>query len=74
GEDLYFIVAPSLYMNEKQLRMILHDHLYTRRVEEPDYLSLSAEAFGEIKKYYQENQNVVLGTGTLTSNIWLPSI
>jgi len=74
GEDLYFTVAPSLYMNEKQLRMILHDHLYTRRVEEPDYLSLSAEAFGEIKKYYQENQNVVLGTGTLTSNIWLPSI
>lgn len=74
GEDLYFTVAPSLYMNEKQLRMILHDHLYTRRVEEPDYLSLSAEAFDEIKKYYRTKQDVVIGTGTLTSNIWLPSI
>lgn len=74
GEDLYFTVAPSLYMNEKQLRMILHDHLYTRRVEEPDYLSLSTEAFNEIKKYYQAKQDVVLGTGKLTSNIWLPSI
>lgn len=74
GEDLYFTVAPSLYMNEKQLRMILHDHLYTRRVEEPDYLSLSAEAFNEIKKYYRTKQDVVLGTGVLTSNIWLPSI
>lgn len=74
GEDLYFTVTPSLYMNEKQLRMILHDHLYTRRVEEPDYLSLSAEAFDEIKKYYRSKQDIVLGTGTLTSNIWLPSI
>ncbi|MBL8089584.1 MAG: hypothetical protein KF758_04995 [Anaerolineales bacterium] len=74
GEDLYFTIAPSLYMNEKQLRSILYDHLYTRRAEEPDYLALQPETFAELKNFYQTHQDTVLGTGNLKSDIWLPSI
>ena len=74
GEDLYFTVTPSLYMDEKQLRSILYDHLYTRRVEEPDYLSLKPETLNELKTFYKTKQDVVLGIGTLHSNIWLPHI
>ena len=74
GEDLYFTVTPSLYMDEKQLRSILYDHLYTRRVDEPDYLSLSPETLQELKSFYKTKQDVVLGTGTLNSNIWLPNL
>lgn len=74
GEDLYFTITPSLYMNERQLRTILYDHLYARRVNEPDYLSLPPETFDELRKFYEKNRNGVLGTGTLLSDIWLPSI
>lgn len=74
AEDLYFTVTPSLYMDEKQLRSILYDHLYTRRVEEPDYLSLNAESFNQLKTFYQSKQDVIIGTGRLHANIWLPSI
>ena len=74
GEDLYFTVTPSLYMTEKQLRSILYDHLFTRRVDEPDYLSVSAETLKELKDFYTTKQDVILGTGILNSNIWLPNI
>jgi len=30
-EDLYFMVAPSLYLSKEQVREILFDHLFTRR-------------------------------------------
>ncbi len=73
GEDLYFTIAPSLYMTDRQLRLILYDHLYTRRVNEPDYLSLEHTALKELKSYYKANQDIVLGTGKLSSNIWLPA-
>ncbi len=39
--DLYFTISPSLYLNDRQLRAILYDHLYLRPLPEPDYETLS---------------------------------
>jgi adenosine tuberculosinyltransferase len=73
GEDLYFTITPSLYMTDRQLRFILYDHLYTRRVDEPDYLSFEPGALEQLKSFYTANQDIVLGTGKLNSNIWYPT-
>jgi adenosine tuberculosinyltransferase len=73
GEDLYFTITPSLYMTSRQLRLILYDHLYTRRVDEPDYLSFEPGALEQLKSFYTANQDIVLGTGKLNSNIWYPT-
>jgi len=71
-EDLYFTAAPSPYMTDKQLRTILYDHLYTRRVEEPDYATISPDELSWMKTYYQTNQNNVFGVGSLRSQVWYP--
>jgi hypothetical protein len=72
-EDLYFMVAPSSYLEEKQLRMILYDHLYTRRVDDPEYQSLSSEDRRWLKDFYTSNREVVLGTGVIKAGIWVPN-
>lgn len=72
GEDLYFTVAPSLYLGERQLRRILFDHLYSRRVEEPDYLRLPADELKQLKQFYASHQETILGLGHPASDIWLP--
>lgn len=69
-EDLYFTVAPSLYIDEQQLREILYDHLYTRRVKEVDFVDLSVEQIRNLRDYYQSK--VILGTGQLLDGIWIP--
>jgi len=71
-EDLYFTVAPSLYLTERQLREILFDHLYTRRTPEPDYAQLSSEQWNEIKSYYANNAEKTLGVGNLRGGLWHP--
>jgi adenosine tuberculosinyltransferase len=72
-EDLYFMVAPSSYLGEKTLREILYDHLYTRRVPDPDYQSVPPGDRHWWKEFYTANQEVVLGTGTLKAGIWVPN-
>ncbi len=72
-EDLYFTVAPSLYMDATQLRMILYDHLYARKIKEPEYSTLSQKNIHRLKRYYQLSRNIILGTGLLQGQIWLPS-
>ena len=71
-EDLYFTVAPSLYLTERQLRGILYDHLYTRRVREPDYAQLSPDQQRTIKSYYANNGEKTLGVGILRGGMWHP--
>lgn len=72
-EDLYFTVAPSLYLDREQLRGILYDHLYTRRTKEPEYDSLPLEEIMWLKKYYRLNQSTTLGSGVIRNKIWLPA-
>lgn len=72
-EDLYFTVAPSLYLDTEQLRTILYDHVYVRRTEEPEYDNLPPEELKWLKHYYRLNQTTTQGTGIIRSGIWLPT-
>jgi halimadienyl-diphosphate synthase len=73
-EDLYFTVAPSLYLDPETLRNILYDHIYTRRLPEPDYASLQQNDFEKLKKFYRSHLHSVQGVGRRESEIWLPDI
>jgi tuberculosinol/isotuberculosinol synthase len=72
NEDLYFTVSPSLYFDEQQLRAVLYDHLYTRRVEEPDYSVMQAEEWAWLKSFYKINRGKILGIGMERNGIWYP--
>lgn len=74
GEDLYFMVAPSSYLNDEQLREILYDHIYTRGVPEYDFMSSSGNSSTEIKNFYYKNRNLTLGTGHLLNGTWIPKL
>jgi adenosine tuberculosinyltransferase len=69
-ESLYFTVAPSLYMNERQLRKILYDYLYLRPVQDPDYFTMPEEDFEYMRRYYEANHTVTFGTGEMRGGIW----
>jgi len=71
-EDLYFSVSPSPYMTERQLRTILYDHIYMRRVSEPDYTKLSSNDLDWLRNYYRNHKDHVLGVGNLKFDLWLP--
>ncbi len=71
-EDLYFSVSPSPYMTEQQLRTILYDHIYMRRVSEPDYTKLSLSDLDWLRNYYRNHKDHVLGVGKLKFDLWLP--
>ena len=73
-EDLYFSVSPSPYMTERQLRAILYDHIYVRRMPEPDYTQLSPEELGWLKAYYHQNKDHAFGVGRLKFNLWFSEI
>ncbi len=71
-EDLYFMVAPVLYLSEPQLRRILYDHLFAREVDHPDFEDMPKESFEFMQNYYSLHRNKTLGVGNLTHNIWYP--
>ena len=71
-EDLYFSVSPSPYMTQAQLRAILYDHMYVRRIPEPDYRRLTPEELEWLRCYYRENADHAIGVGVLRSNLWIP--
>ena len=62
-EDLYFTVSPSLYLTERQLRLILFDHLYTRRLDETDYAELTDEDLQVMRRFYALNREKTQGIG-----------
>ena len=71
-ENLYFTVAPSLYLSDTQLRTILYDHIYLRQVEEPGYANMTKEDFLWMKNFYQVNHEHTQGIGKIAGNIWYP--
>jgi adenosine tuberculosinyltransferase len=72
SEDLYFTLAPSLYLTARCLRAILFDHLFVRRAKEPEYASLTPAALDRMRAYYGANREKVMGIGTLVDGIWYP--
>ncbi len=71
-EDLYFTVSPSPYLTAQGLRAILHDHLYLRWVEEPDYTVMSAEEIDSLRSFYRDHHDKTLGVGVERNGIWYP--
>jgi tuberculosinol/isotuberculosinol synthase len=69
-ESLYFTIAPSLYMNERQLRNILYDYIYLRPVQDPDYFTMPEEDFELMRKHYEINREVTFGIGEMRGGIW----
>jgi hypothetical protein len=72
--DLYFTVAPSLYMGQRQWRHILYDHLFARRKYYREYTKLSSEAVEDMRTFYTANQEIALGVGAFheLSQTWRP--
>jgi tuberculosinol/isotuberculosinol synthase len=71
-ENLYFTVAPTLYLNSDQLRAILYDHIYSRNVEEIDYAKMSKQDFLSMRNFYKANYENTLGVGEVRGGIWYP--
>lgn len=69
-ESLYFTVAPSLYLNERQLRNIIYDHIYLRPVQDPDYSEMSSQNLELMRVYYQKNREATFGIGEMRGGIW----
>jgi len=71
-EDLYFSLSPSPYMTKRQFRAILYDHIYVRRMPEPDYTKLSHDELKWLREYYQNNKDYAFGVGKPKFDLWLP--
>jgi hypothetical protein len=59
-------------MTVRQWRTILYDHIYMRRVPEPDYTKLAPQELDWLRNYYRTNKDQVLGVGRLKFNLWIP--
>ncbi len=68
-ENLYFIGAPSFYLDNDQLRRILHDHIHPR--QEPDYAQLSEQELATLKDFYRAQRNMTLRLGNLRPRTWV---
>jgi tuberculosinol/isotuberculosinol synthase len=73
-EDIYFTVAPSLYMTDLQLRAILYDHLYTRKEVQPKYDALCVDEWNNLRQFYRKYQRFTFGTGRIANRVWVPNL
>jgi hypothetical protein len=71
-ENLYFTAAPSSYLNDRQLRSILYDHIYLRNIEELDYAKMPKQDFQFMNEFYREKRENIFGVGELHGGIWYP--
>jgi hypothetical protein len=74
--DLYFTVNMSLYMDHRQWRSILYDHLFARRGHYRDYTAMDRQTLEELRSFYKAHQGITLGVGThhAPSQTWRPTI
>jgi len=61
-EDLYFMVSPSLYLDDYTFRAILYDHLYERRTLD-NYSHFTPTDWSALDKFYRLNRQHVIGLG-----------
>ena len=73
-ESLYFTVAPSLYLNGRQLRNILYDFIYLRPVQDPDYFTMPEEDFENMRQHYEINREATFGVGEMRGGIWYSTL
>ena len=71
--SLYFTVAPSPFLTERQLRAILYDHLYSRRSSaKSSYSDLTSTEFDRMRAFYQTHRETTLGVGVVRHGTWYP--
>jgi tuberculosinol/isotuberculosinol synthase len=71
--SLYFTVAPSPFLTERQLRAILYDHLYSRRSSaKSSYTDLTSIEFEWMRTFYQTYRETTLGVGVIRNGTWYP--
>jgi len=71
-EDLYFTVSPSAYLTQEDLRLILHDHLFTRKLAELDYNKIGSKTRTKMRSFYHANRHTIIGAGAIKNGIWCP--
>jgi tuberculosinol/isotuberculosinol synthase len=73
SEDLYFTISPSPYLDQRLLRAILHDFLFSRHVSE-EYEDLSADSWQILAEFYKTNRHRALGLGKRSKDgsFWYP--
>jgi hypothetical protein len=69
-ENLYFTAAPSLYMDEQQIRSILYDHIYVRPLSNHDYSDMPGETVDAMRSFYKLNRETTYGIGEMRDGIW----
>jgi len=74
-EALYFTVSPSLYVDDRALKSILHDYLYARQVDDENYSRLSAGDWEAMRRFYAANRHHVIGLGERhpSGSFWYPT-
>ena len=73
NEDLYFTVAPSLYLYARQLRGILYDHIYVRPKGESNYTEMTDADWIAMRDFYYANMENTSGIGVrCRAGIWYP--
>jgi len=73
-EDLYFTVAPSPYLTQRQLRAILYDHIYARPEQRTDYSDLASDEWALMREFYHANLGKTQGVGArqISGSFWHP--
>lgn len=73
-EDVYVTLNPSPDVSEAQLRAILYDHLFLRRIPDVDYQTLSAEQQQVLLQQMSANHGQTFGLGLRDSmtGLWRP--
>jgi len=71
AEDLYFTTSPTPYLTERQLRLILFDHMYSRKVE-PNYADFDKEDWERMRLFYETNRENTMGVGINIHGVWYP--
>jgi tuberculosinol/isotuberculosinol synthase len=73
-EDLYFTVAPSPYLTERQLRIILYDHMYLRPEQATDYSDFTPQDWALMREFYEANLDKTQGVGmrVTPASFWYP--
>lgn len=69
-ESLYYTVAPSLYLNQRQVRELLYDYIYLRPVQDPDYETMPREDIESMRRFYHQNLTATYGVGEMRGGIW----
>jgi len=72
SEDLYFTIAPSPYLSIEQLRQILYDHIFSRKIGESDYQSMQKDDLQWMKSFYHANNHQTMGVGCVKGGVWYP--